>query len=152
MKVHLNRAGQSLGQFRPEEIRSGLRAGKFTGTDLVWRDGMASWRPLSEVIDEVAPETEEGALPPLPVRVEGLPWEHRGERGFFSAIFETIRAVLLEPKVAFAAMQQTGGLGPPLFFSCSSARWAARRGFSTQRFFTWSNRGPRRSSRRWRRS
>ncbi len=116
MKVHLNRAGQSLGQFRPEEIRSGLRAGKFTGTDLVWRDGMASWRPLSEVIDEVAPETEEGALPPLPVRVEGLPWEHRGERGFFSAIFETIRAVLLEPKVAFAAMQQTGGLGPPLFF------------------------------------
>lgn len=116
MKIHLNRAGQSLGQFTPEEIRSGFRAGKFAGTDLVWRDGMASWRPLSEVIDEMAPETEEGTIPSLPVTVDGLPWEHRGEAGFFSAVFETIRAVLLEPKVAFAAMKQTGGLGAPLFF------------------------------------
>ena len=51
MKIHLNRAGQSLGQFTPEEIRAGFREGKFVGTDLAWRDGMASWQPLSEVID-----------------------------------------------------------------------------------------------------
>ena len=46
----------------------------------------------------------------------GLPWERRAEVGFFSALFETIRLVLLEPKAAFATMKQTGGLGAPLFF------------------------------------
>ena len=116
MKIHLNRAGQSLGQFTPEEVRSGFREGKFTGTDLAWRDGMASWRPLSEVIDEMAPETEESGVPPLPAAVGSLPWERRAEAGFLSALFETIRVVLLEPKAAFAAMKQTGGLGAPLFF------------------------------------
>lgn len=116
MKIHLNRAGQSLGQFTPEEVRSGFRDGKFTGTDLAWRDGMASWRPLAEVIDEMAPETSEDGLPPLPVTVEGLPWERRAEAGFFPTLFETVRLVLLEPKAAFAAMKQTGGLGGPLFF------------------------------------
>jgi hypothetical protein len=116
MKIHLNRAGQSLGQFTPEEVRSGFRDGKFTGTDLAWRDGMASWRPLAEVIDEMSPETGEDGLPPLPVTLEGLPWERRAEAGFFSALFETVRLVLLEPKAAFAAMKQTGGLGGPLFF------------------------------------
>lgn len=116
MKIHLNRAGQSLGQFTPEEVRSGFREGKFAGTDLAWRDGMASWRPLSEVIDEMAPETAAGGVPPLPAAVGSLPWERRAEAGFFSALFETIRLVLLEPKAAFGAMRQTGGLGAPLFF------------------------------------
>ncbi|MDA1203421.1 MAG: YIP1 family protein [Verrucomicrobia bacterium] len=116
MKIHLNRAGQSLGQFTPEEIRAGFREGKFVGTDLAWRDGMASWQPLSEVIDEIAPETEESGVPPLLAAAGGLPWERRAEVGFFSALFETIRLVLLEPKAAFATMKQTGGLGAPLFF------------------------------------
>lgn len=117
MKIHLNRSGQSLGQFTPEEVRTGFLEGKFTGTDLAWRDGMPSWRPLSEVIDEIAPElVDEGAAPPLPAIQSGLPWEHRSETGFLSGLFETIRMVLLEPKAAFAAMRQTGGLGAPLFF------------------------------------
>ena len=82
MKIHLNRAGQSLGQFTPEEIRAGFREGKFVGTDLAWRDGMASWQPLSEVIDEIAPETEESGVPPLLAAAGGLPWERRAEVGF----------------------------------------------------------------------
>lgn len=116
MKIHLNRAGQSLGQFTPEEIRAGYREGKFSATDLAWRDGMASWCPLSEVIDEIAPDEGGTPSPALPVVQDAFPWEKRAESGFFTALFETIRLVLLEPKAAFAAMKPTGGLGAPLFF------------------------------------
>ena len=118
VKIHLNRAGQSLGQFTPEEVRAGFREGKFAGSDLAWRDGMASWRPLSEVIDEIAPEAPVDGAPPLPVAAaqSGLAWEQRAELGFFPALLETIRLVLLEPKAAFAAMKTVGGLGAPLFF------------------------------------
>jgi len=118
VKIHLNRAGQSLGQFTPDEVRSGFREGKFTGSDLAWRDGMASWRPLSEVIDEIAPEAHSDGAPPLPVASvqSGLPWERRAETGFFPALLETVRLVLLEPRAAFAAMNPVGGFGAPLFF------------------------------------
>lgn len=117
MKIHLNRGGQSLGQFTPDEVRAGYSEGKFAGTDLAWRDGMATWRQLSEVIDELAPAAAAGEAPPLPAQGHaGLPWENRAEVGFIAALFETIRQVLLEPKAAFSTMRQTGGLGAPLFF------------------------------------
>jgi hypothetical protein len=118
VKIHLNRGGQSLGQFTPEEVRAGFREGRFTGADLAWRDGMPMWKPLSEVIDELAPETatEAGSTVPALPATEGIPWERRAEIGFFPGLFETIRTVLLEPSKAFAAMPLTGGLGAPLFF------------------------------------
>lgn len=116
MKIHLNRAGQSLGQFTPHEIRAGYREGKFTGTDLAWHDGMPSWKPLAEVIGEIAPE-EAGATPPVPPVTESGPaWEQRKELGFFPALGETIRGVLLEPGKTFSTMRRTGGFGAPLFF------------------------------------
>ena len=118
VKIHLNRGGQSLGQFTPEEVRAGFRDGKFTGTDLAWRDGMPMWKPLAEVIDELAPDTATGAEAPMPAvpTDAGIPWERRAEIGFFPGLFETIRNVLLEPSKSFAAMPLTGGLGAPLFF------------------------------------
>jgi hypothetical protein len=137
----------TLGQFTPEEIRAGFREGKFVGTDLAWRDGMASWQPLSEVIDEIAPETEESGVPPLLAAAGGLPWERRAEVGFFSALFETIRLVLLEPKAAFATMKQTGGLGAPLFFFVLLSTV----GLFTKRFSTRSNPAHRPRSGVWRR-
>ena len=135
MKIHLNRSGQSLGQFTPDEVRAGYREGKFTGTDLAWRDGMDSWRPLSEVIDEIAPEYSDSIAPPLPPAAGGLPWENRADTGFFAALFETIRSVLLEPKAAFSAMKPSGGLGAPLFFYVFVATIGAVAGLFYQVFF-----------------
>ena len=120
MKIHLNRAGQSLGQFTPDEVRSGFKDGKFTATDLAWRDGMPMWKPLGEVIDEIAPDSalaEPGAVaPPLPAAADAFPWEQRAEKGFLNALLETIRLVLLEPARAFRMMPLVGGIGAPLFF------------------------------------
>lgn len=119
MNVHLNRSGQSLGQFTPEEVRAGFKEGKFNASDLAWRDGMPMWKPLGEVIDEIAPETgTETAKPPAFVSAleAGIPWEQRAQRGFFNALVETVRLVLLEPSKTFASMPPLGGFGAPLFF------------------------------------
>jgi hypothetical protein len=117
VKIHLNRAGQSLGQFNPDEVRSGYESGRFTATDLAWCDGMPMWKPLAEVIDELAPSAAGVAAASLTVVESGGPaWENRAELGFFAALIETIRAVLLEPTKSFAGMRQTGGFGGPLFF------------------------------------
>jgi len=121
MKIHINRAGQSLGQFTPEEVRAGFKDGKFNASDLAWRDGMPMWKPLGEVIDEVAPDNSTdsgGATPPAlaPAPATGFPWEERAQRGFLNALIETVRLVLLEPSKTFATMPPVGGLGAPLFF------------------------------------
>lgn len=118
MKIHLNRGGQSLGQFSPDEVRTGFAEGKFLGSDLAWKDGMDSWKPLAECLDLVAPHSMD-RVPELPVTLEQagrLPWDDRQSLGFWTALFETIRLVLLEPTNAFSRMGPTGGFGSPLFY------------------------------------
>lgn len=119
VKIHLNRAGQSLGTFTPAEVRAGYDSGKFLPGDLAWHDGMDSWKPLGEVIAELAPapgEAAPGAVVPAPQHPQGIAWERRQEIGFLNGLLETIRGVLLEPTATFAGMQKTGGLAAPLFF------------------------------------
>jgi hypothetical protein len=58
--INVNRGATSLGAFSEEEVREGLRTGRFTSSDLGWREGMASWQPLSQ-FEEFA-----GAAPAAP--------------------------------------------------------------------------------------
>jgi len=58
--IHLNRGATSLGIFSEEEIREGLRTGRFAPADIGWREGMTNWQPLSQ-FSEFAPT---GAPPP----------------------------------------------------------------------------------------
>jgi len=46
--IHVNRGATSLGAFPEEQVREGIRAGRFLPSDLGWREGMASWQPLSQ--------------------------------------------------------------------------------------------------------
>jgi len=45
--IHLNRGATSLGIFSEEEIREGLRTGRFAPADIGWREGMTNWQPFS---------------------------------------------------------------------------------------------------------
>src|SRR4029453_5070559 len=102
--IHVNRGATSLGAFSEEEVREGLRTGRFVPTDIGWREGMANWQPLSQ-----SPELEAGAPSAPPAKISatattetaaqrsGLPWEHRQERGFFNAFVETLVMVLTKP-------------------------------------------------------
>jgi len=123
--IHVNRGATSLGVFSEEEIREGLRSGRFTSSDIGWREGMATWQPLSQF-----PELAETAAPGVPpvqpdagpaltsvAMRAGLPWEHRQERGFVSAFIETLSIVLTKPAEAFAIMKREGGLGEPLIYA-----------------------------------
>ncbi len=128
---HINRSGTSLGTFSEDEVREGLRSGKFAGTDLGWREGMATWQPLAQ-ISEFAQETGPGGAPSpqpqftgggpiIPTATiaprSGLPWYDRQQRGILRAFFDTLVMVLTKPAEAFAAMKREGGFGEPLIYA-----------------------------------
>ena len=128
---HINRSGTNLGTFSEDEVREGFRSGKFVGTDLGWREGMATWQPLAQ-ISEFAQETGPGGAPspqpqftgasaitPTPTITprSGLPWDDRQQRGILRAFFDTLVMVLTKPAEAFTAMRREGGFGEPLIYA-----------------------------------
>ena len=42
--------GQQTGPFTADQIRQMLAGGSLKSSDLAWREGMAEWRPLAEVL------------------------------------------------------------------------------------------------------
>jgi hypothetical protein len=129
--IHLARDGANIGSFSTEEIREGLRTGRFLPSDMAWQEGMPDWRPLAQVVAEkpaaatpVAGTTETNALPVSPFGPgvasgsgSGLPWEHREQLGFLKAYFDTLSMVLMKPGEAFAVMKTEGDLMGPMLFA-----------------------------------
>jgi hypothetical protein len=123
--IHVNRGTTTLGVFSEQEIREGLSAGRFAPTDIGWREGMATWQPLSQFPEfggaaaPVVSPVQPGATPTSTTVAgrTGLPWEHRQERGFFNAFIETLTMVLTRPAEAFSVMRREGGLGEPLIYA-----------------------------------
>jgi hypothetical protein len=121
--IHVNRGATSLGEFSEDEVREGLRTGRFTPTDIGWREGMANWQPLSEfpqlgATAPTAPPAQVGAVATLqPAPRGGLPWDERQTKGLFNTFIETLLMVLSTPVAAFTAMKREGGLGEPLLYA-----------------------------------
>jgi uncharacterized RDD family membrane protein YckC len=65
---YLDDAGQQVGPVAIEALRAAVQSRTATMATLVWRDGMASWRPLGELAAELglaAPSADVlGAMPP----------------------------------------------------------------------------------------
>jgi hypothetical protein len=122
--IHVNRGVTSLGAFSEEEVREGLRTGRFVPTDIGWREGMANWQPLSQFPElgaaaPPAPPTQiaSAATAETPAPRSGLPWDERQTKGLFNAFIETLQMVLIRPVAAFTAMKRDGGLGEPLLYA-----------------------------------
>ena len=122
--IHVNRGATSLGAFSEEEVREGLRTGRFAPTDIGWREGMANWQPLSQFPELAAaapaappPQTGATSISELAAPHSGLPWDERQTKGFFNAFVETLMMVLGKPTVAFTVMKREGGLGEPLLYA-----------------------------------
>jgi hypothetical protein len=124
--IHVNRGATSLGAFSEEDVRDGLRTGRFLPTDLGWREGMAAWKPLSQlpelggVAPPAVPPPQTGATSAVmekPMPRSGLPWDERQTKGLVNAFIETLQMVLSRPVAAFTAMKREGGLGEPLFYA-----------------------------------
>ena len=128
---HINRGGTNLGTFSEDEVRDGLRSGKFFGTDLGWREGMATWEPLAQISEFAQATGPGGAASPQPQFTgastitpmatiaprSGLPWDDRQQRGILRAFFDTLIMVLTKPAEAFAVMKREGGFGEPLMYA-----------------------------------
>lgn len=130
--IHVNRGTTGFGVLSEEDVREGLRTGRFVATDLGWREGMATWQTLAQ-FPEFAAEIGGAAAPPpgaapasTPAAISpvatvaaqsGLPWDRRQELGLFNAFIETLKIVLLNPVQAFTVMKTEGGLGEPLIYA-----------------------------------
>src|SRR2546428_13982457 len=94
--IHVNRGATSLGVFPEEQVREGIRAGRFLASDLGWKEGMANWQPLSqfaEFADDLAGAPKAAGAPPAQTPTpppaiapvagstsmprSGLPWDER---------------------------------------------------------------------------
>lgn len=106
MIIHVAREGKPFGTFHQREIQEGILSGYFVKTDLVWKSGMKQWRPIGEVVRFLSAE---GEMP-------GLPWEQRSKIEFWKAFYQTTRAILFSPRIAFSKMKVEGGLLNPLSF------------------------------------
>ena len=134
--IHVNRGAISLGAFSEEDVREGLRTGRFAPSDLGWREGMANWQALSQFPEFAAAPAAAGPPPPAgatsaitpaatPAPRSGLPWDQRQEKGFFNAFIETLQMVLTKPGIAFTAMKREGGLAEPLLYALIGGSFGA---------------------------
>jgi hypothetical protein len=132
--IHISRGATNLGAFSEEDVREGLRSGRFTPSDLGWREGMENWQPLSQ-FRELALEMPGDAAPPPPIAPpisppslagptlepspprSGLPWDERDQKGWFNAFIETLQMVLTRPDFAFRSMRVEGGLAGPIIYA-----------------------------------
>jgi hypothetical protein len=127
--IHVARDGTNIGTFSIEEVREGLRTGRFLPSDMAWEAGMPDWRPLAQVMAgkpvgamPAADPAGANALPVSPVSSSGasgggLPWEHRQELGLVKAFVDTVSMVLTQPAVAFATMKTEGDMTGPMLFA-----------------------------------
>jgi hypothetical protein len=138
--IHVNRGATSLGAFPEERVREAIRSGRFLASDLGWKEGMASWQPLSQFTEfasdftaaapsAAAPPPQTPVTTPSPMPApplagaipagprNGLPWDDRHTKGFFNAFIETLQIVLSRPGEAFTMMRREGGLGEPLLYA-----------------------------------
>lgn len=127
-EIHVNRDGETLGQFSLQEVMAGLASGKFKPSDLAWKPGMDAWSPLNKFPDlDARPEARRHADATLVagfpgsslsenVQRKGPDWEKRSELGFFPSLFGTIQRTLMSPSETFSSMKRDGGLGSPLLF------------------------------------
>ena len=124
--IHIARNHKPFGTFPEDEIREGIKAGRFMASDLAWREGMTEWKPLGDIAPQWGMETPPPELPvviansekPTAEFREGNEpaWEERERLGFFPAIVQTVSSVLMRPSQTFASMRQIGGLANPLLY------------------------------------
>lgn len=77
MTYHVGRNGTQLGTFTVEQLKDGLASGQFQTGDLAWCEGMSDWKPIHEVLAQVAapppvPQVPVSAMPALPPKTSGL--------------------------------------------------------------------------------
>lgn len=67
MQIHVQRNGQSYGPYDEETARSYLAAGSLSPGDLAWREGLAAWQPLGQLLGVEPPPAPPAAVAAAPL-------------------------------------------------------------------------------------
>lgn len=120
--IFISRNREQLGQFSEDDVIAGLQSGRFFGSDLAWKEGLAEWKPLSTFglgSTIVVSGADSAVAVPLP---GGWPvWEDAASVGWFKAWWETTYGALFSPVLSFSQMKTTGGYGKPLLYAAVCA-------------------------------
>ncbi len=118
--IFISRNREQLGQFSEDEVKAGLQSGRFLGSDLAWKEGLAEWKPLS-TFGLGTSMTAAGAFEVVPAAGGWPIWEDAASVGWFKAWWETTFGALFSPIQSFSQMRTTGGYGKPLLYAAVCA-------------------------------
>lgn len=65
----ISRDGEQFGPYSPEDLRAYIISGHIQQTDLAWKEGMASWLPVSQI----NPSAVKNSAPPVPSQLNTTP-------------------------------------------------------------------------------
>jgi hypothetical protein len=116
---------QPLSQARPAQAgpppapgtaRCAACGNVFPQSDLIQIEGRAICATCKPTVMQ---QIKEGVTPATGDTGErnGPAWEQRETLGFFKAVFDTVKGVLIEPSQTFARMKREGGMGSPLLYA-----------------------------------
>ena len=111
MQYYVGKNGQQLGPFGEEQIKARVDAGEFSAGDLIWRDGMASWEPISSVLNNpYLPSAALGASPLLAAQT-GQRLAGAGARLVAVILNNLIAAATMIPGVILVGVGSSGQQG-----------------------------------------
>ena len=55
MQIHLNINGEQRGPYSPEEVRHMLQLGEVSSNDYAWKEGLADWVSINEILGQNSP-------------------------------------------------------------------------------------------------
>lgn len=123
MQWHYAIGGRQFGPVSQERLEEMVLKGEISRETLVWKEGMAQWQRVDEVMPQRFAATD--GAPPLPGGALMPAWENRGALGFVPAATETVRQVLMNPSDTFTRLRRDGGFWEPLFYHVLLATLAA---------------------------
>ena len=95
MQYYVGKNGQQLGPFGEEQIKARVAAGEFNTSDLIWREGMASWESIGAVFSNpYMPSAVLGASPLLQYQENHQPLAGAGAR-LVAVILNSLFGVLV---------------------------------------------------------
>ena len=114
MQWHYAIGGRQFGPVSQERLEEMVLKGEISRETLVWKEGMAQWQRIDEVMPQRFAATD--GAPPLPGGALVPAWENRKTLGVISAVTETVQQVLMNPSDTFTRLRRDGGFWEPLFY------------------------------------
>lgn len=121
MEIWIGRDGERHGPYKEEDVRTWLRSGQVSGSDLAWREGLADWQPLSVLYPDAMPDSAPagGSCPPPPTApMPGLPQTTAAALEDYAGFWKRVAAYIIDAILVYVAVKL---IGAPFGMSATDA-------------------------------